>query len=273
MDVLSSEAMKTAYDLGAALAPAIDTPNGGKAIVVPGNYKLEQIAPLELPLTRIRQSVTLFDTPSFVAYVNRFKTDNTRIFAEPGFIADGGKAIITAVFDYHGGPATPDRLGHKAIYRPRYSDEWTVWSPVQKLAQVAFAEFVEENRADITEPSAAQMLDLIRTFKATRKIDYDSVVYNANGDVTLGYSEKSEASGAKGTTTVMPEKVKIGIPVYFRGPKYAIEIFIRYRVNPGAVVFELKPDRVDIIENAAFTELCTDIGKEVGIDPYLGRVG
>ena len=65
----------------------------------------------------------------------------------------------------------------------------------------------------------------------------------------------------------------LGIPVYFRGTMYAVPVFVRYRVGNGAVEFQLKLDRADVIEDAAFAELTTEIASACGIEVYLGRRG
>lgn len=260
--------LQTALAAGAAKAPSHDAPDGGKIIIVPKDYRAERVAPLEPPLTRIHQAVTLHDRDSFVAYVNRYKSEATRIFAEPGFLA-GGVAKVVAVLDYHV-PGKPDYSAHVATYAPRYSDQWQRWQKAcaQPLRQAEFAEFVEEVRADIVEPDAARLLDIVRTFKASKKVDFDSVVYQPNGDVKLAYDEKTEQKGSSG---VLPEQMKLGIPVYFRGSAYAVPVLVRYRVGNGAVAFSLKIDRADIIEDTAFSELTKMINEATLIDCYLGR--
>lgn len=261
--------LNDALAAGAQRAPTHETPDGGMAIVVPPNYRVEKLPPLDAPLTRIRQQVLMHDRDSFVEYVNRFKTPATQIFAESGFIASGGKASISAALDYHE-PAKADYLAHNAIYQPRYSEQWARWMAAcgQAMKQAEFAEFIEEVRNDIVEPSAAQLYDIVRAFKASKKVEFDSVSYQANGDVRLVYDERTEQKGQSG---ILPEKMTIGLPVYFRGTPYQIEVFVRYKVGNGGVMFALKIDRADVIEDEAFSELTSAISSATGIKPYLGR--
>lgn len=263
-----SETLQTALNAIAARAPSHATPDGGFLVVVPDGYTTERVAPIEPPLPRIKQAVSLHDRDSFVSYVERYKSEATRLFAEPGFLANGS-AHVVAVFDYHL-PNAPDRCQHTATYTPRYSDQWKRWQSacVKPMAQAEFAEFIEEVRADIAEPEAAKLLDIVRTFKASKRVEFDSVTYQANGDVTLSYDEKTQQRGVSGA---LPEKMKLGIPVYFRGAVYAVPVFIRYRVATGAVHFQLKMDRADIIEDAAFNALTAEIKDTLAVDVYLGR--
>lgn len=253
----------------AAKAPSHATPDGGSIIIVPEGYKAEKVPPLERPLPRIVQNVTLHDRDSFVSYVNRFKAgQSTQIFAEPGFLANG-QARIVAVIDYHLN-SQADYGVHTATYAPRFSDQWTRWQNACKapLKQAEFAEFVEEVRSDIVDPDAAKLLDIVRTFKASKRVDFDSVVYQPNGDVKLGYEERTEQKGSSGA---LPEQMSLGIPVYFRGSPYKVPVLVRYRVGGGGVQFALKIDRSDVIEDTAFAELTSAVKEATGIDVYLGR--
>lgn len=270
MTEVTSDAVKTAYEIGLRGAKAIQRPDGGLTVIAPRDTNPIQIEPLEKPLARIRQAPTFHDSESFVAYVNAFKTDRTRLFGEPGALAQDNAAVVRAYFDYHKAPAEADRLAHAATFKPRYSDQWDRWVKVceRALKQAEFAEFIEECRADIVEPSAAQLLDVVRTFKAGKRVEFDSLVYQPNGSVMLAYDEKTEQ---KGTSGALPEKMTLGIPVYFRGTVYSVPVFVRYRLSGGAVMFQLKLDREDIIEDAAFAELTKSISEQTTIGVFMGR--
>ena len=264
----TAETLERALSIAMSRAPSHDTPDGGKLVIIPKGYQVENVSPLEKPLPRIVQSVTFHDRDSFVSYVNRYKSSATRLFAAPGFLDSGG-AVVTAIIDYHEAD-TPAYGVHVATYRPRYSEQWKTWERAASapMRQAEFAEFIEENRADVSAPEAAVLLDIIRTFKASRKIEFDSVVYQPNGDVKLAYEDKTQQG-----TSVLPEKMQLGIPVYFRGTRYAVPVFIRYKVGSGVVQFQLKLDRPDVIEDEAFSELTSDISDKTGIEVYLGRRG
>lgn len=271
MSLDNAEAVNALVNIGRQGAPKLETAAGGHVIVLPHDARVHELPPLEQPLPRIRQHVTLHDRESFVAYVNRYKSDKTRLFAEAGFLASSGKAAISAALDYHL-PDKPEYVAHLATYTPRYSEQWLRWvrACAEPMKQAEFAEFIEECRADIRDPSAAQLLDIVRTFKANKKVEFDSLTYQPNGSVKLVYDERNQQTGSSGE---LPEKMTLGIPVYFRGTVYAVPVFVRYRVGQGAVAFQLKLDRSDVIEDEAFGELTDAIAKETEIGVYLGRRG
>lgn len=264
---MDNNTLETALQVVASRAPSHDLPDGGKLVVIPQGYRAERVDPA-MP-ARIKQAVTLHDLDSFITYVNRFKSGATQVFAEPGFLA-GGQAKVVAVLDYHE-PEKADHGQHVATYLPRYSEQWQRWQKACAAGlfkQAQFAEFVEEVRADIVDPDAARLLDIVRTFKASKRVEFDSVVYQPNGDVKLAYDERTEQKGSSG---VLPEQMTLGIPVYFRGTGYKVPVFVRYRVEGGAVGFGLKIDRADVIEDAAFGELTAAVKEQTAIGVYLGR--
>ena len=240
--------------------------DGRQLVVVPSGYEMAQIKPIDPALPEnIQQTVKVHDEASFLKYLALFKTPVTQIFAAPGFIANNFSPYFGAAIDYHG-PDTPMRNQHSLTYRPRYSEEWNLWMSTSNMNQEGFAEFIEENRQDVVEPKAAALLDLARNFRATRKVQYDKAFFEKNGNVKLTYSDETEAQGE----IVVPDMITIGIPVYFNGPKYSINLWVRYRVGNNTVSFSLKPDRKDVIEQHAFTEMADRIEETAAVPVYLG---
>lgn len=266
---LSPDTIDKIFEKGAANAPTIERPDGGKEVLLPDGYTAHTIPPLEKPLTRIRQGVSFYDCVSFVEYVNRFKNDNSRIFALPGHLSGDNKASLTAILDYHK-PGSPDHGAHVVRYIPKYSEPWKRWTTAPPMEQGDFAEFIEENRADIRSPEAAVLLDIVSKFKATKKVDYDSVMHQPNGDILIGWSEKTEVQGSR-TGVNVPTELVLGLPVFFKGDLYQLVMLMRYKLNNGKVAFRIKPDRHEYVEQAAFDEITKAIAEQTSITPYLGH--
>jgi uncharacterized protein YfdQ (DUF2303 family) len=261
----AKDLMTAAYTLGATADLTAELPGGRTALVIPEGAKLSIVEPLEPELTRIRQKAVFDDAVSFSAYVNLFKIETTRLFAK------GGE--IKAVIDYHNpntNPHDPSYCAHVATFAPALSDQWAAWCDAEPMTQVEFAEFVEERRADIIQPEAASLLDIVTRFRASKKTDYDSVVYQPNGDVTVAYSEKTDSAGKPGVP--VPTELRLGIPVYFRGRPYEVPVLMRYRLNDGKLTFVVKVDRRRLIEDAAFEDVITNVAAETGIEVYRGRL-
>lgn len=281
-ETITNDALKTALEQGARAAAAIDMPNGGKAVLVPTGYQVHEFESVAEPTRvrpppdRIEQSVILHDADGFVAYVNTFKSAHTRLFAEPGFLSETKQARIIALLDYHAPGSKGDLCTHVAAFTLRYSEQWKRWHAAcrEALTQEAFADFVEENMADIREPSAASLLDVINNFKAVRKVAYSSVKARVSGSFTIGHEDATEMQGQ----VTLPEKFKLGIPVFFRGTLFGVGVWLRYRVGgQGGVKFQLQLDRPDVIEDEAFSHIVARVGSAegefggVGIPVLLGR--
>ena len=127
---------------------------------------------------RRRGDATALDLPSFIAHVNRFKTDNSAVFANN---AKTGPSL-TAVLDYHhavntGADTDPDlealpQFGrHKTKYAFPLSPEWQAWNKQNgaPMEQTDFAAFIEERILDIL-PAPTFAGDLSEPDKALKRL-------------------------------------------------------------------------------------------------------
>ena len=118
--------------------------------IIPDNHharNLEEYLPAPV---RIRERRSLLDVQSFIDYYRRFETDETVIFA-----SHHEKCEISAVFDYHGDSNTPAWSDHRAYYTCPRTNEWKAWWNINDtwLKQMDFAEFIENQLADVREPT------------------------------------------------------------------------------------------------------------------------
>jgi uncharacterized protein YfdQ (DUF2303 family) len=236
---MNQEFNHTAMDAGAALTVPryVGTPGTGHPYaILPEGYRAESLAGmLGAPLRR-KGTTDLLDEASFIAYVNDEKTEGmTRIFgvkATPRFVA---------VFNDEG------HSDHTAKWTCPLSREWKAWMESNKkpFGQTAFAQFLETRRLDISEPSAADMLEIAQSIEATSAGSFASKINRTNGNLVFGYTENTNATAGGGRLEV-PEKFTIAIPVFDGGEKWKIDAFLRYRIKDGelALWFELdNPER------------------------------
>lgn len=267
---MTTDCCKPDEIVGAALAAGrlevtklFEMPDGGHVLLKPAGFETVKIAPLSRKLERIEASVRLDEQGSFVEYVNRFKGPATTIFAD----AVTGPLSVKAVLDYHE-PETPRYAHHIAVYAPVYAEEWRTWTAVKTMKQAEFAEFIEENRDDIRMPSAASLLEIVTKFRATKKQDYDSVVYQPDGSAMIAWSDKVEGAGKPGVP--VPTELTLGIPVFFKGASYEVPVFLRYRIIEGVLLFTLKLDRVKLIEQHAIDKVVAEIAGATEVPMLYG---
>lgn len=269
MSEISAEAIQEIQKLSIAADAPFDMPAGGHAVLVPAGYQVREFKPIDPPLTHVKQKVRLDDAPSFIAYVGRYKTPNTQLFAE----LDAGS--VTAVIDYHQAPqsngeSVPLYGAHAATYRAKLAEEWARWTQIdnQKISQAQLAEFLEENAENIVEPEAASVLEVARNLKMRKRVKFESGLSLKDGTIQLEYREEVEGAGKE--QMAVPDHLIIGVPVYFGGEGFRLKVMMRYRIEEGVLHFMLKIHRREFAVQAAFAQVVKEIAEGVGIAPFYG---
>ena len=153
-------------EAGAIAAPAakasgahvVKTNDDREFLIVPSGFSEKEVSDaygLKLAKPKyIKQTVTIETADSLVDYVNRFKGEDTMLFAEIS------ANRIVALIDYHGSseagsipPGWPGaaHVAHRAKMELPFSEEWALWSRTsgRLMPQLEFARFIEENAADL----------------------------------------------------------------------------------------------------------------------------
>lgn len=179
----------------------------------------------------------------FVSYVNQFKHPSTKIYSMAA-----EDARVEARIDDHCAPEEGDDCSwvrHKAVFGCPTTPEWKAWQSMdrQRCNQVEFAEFLENNLGDITEPVAADLMTAVLEFQDSSRVEFKSHARLADGRVQFTYAEKDEGGEIK-----FPDRLEIGVPVFEgMGFRYKVSARIRYRMREGnlSIWYELhKPDHV-----------------------------
>lgn len=236
-------------DLNASIETLISTgqkigqPIGTEAVhfaVIPTGTQLVSLAsyqfPHGMPPERIAAAPAFQDAGSFCVYVNSYKDARTRIFA------DAQKNSFTAVLDYHGtGEAKPEFLSHKATLSLKFSEEWALWFGYHDklIPQATFAEFLEDNRADIIRPDSATMLEIAKELQANSEVNFQSKINTVNGSAVLKFEETINAKVGTGQIQC-PEIFAIKIPVFYGEDPVEISARLRFRISDSKLKFQYK---------------------------------
>lgn len=237
--------------------------------IVPKDYRLEDISKSveKSQLTPRRQSGTaqLKDLASLIQYcVDQDMGLVGYIYADP----DSRKC--TAVFnDQRGGMGWRD---FRAEFKAEYTPEFQKWltKDRQQFGQTEFAEFIEDNMADITEPAASAMLEMATTIQAKTDINFSSAKRLQNGQVQLGYTESIDArAGANGAMEI-PKEFALGLRIFKNGDGYKLKARLKYRLNSGSVKFWYEFDRVERAIEDAFGGYVATLREKSGYQVLLG---
>jgi uncharacterized protein YfdQ (DUF2303 family) len=230
---------------------------------------MDEQYPHGLPPDRIVASSLMQDAKSFCSYVNSFKDHRTRIFA------DAQRSSFLAVLDYHPADAgAPQFLSHRCALNLKPSEEWSIWQGKHDklIPQAEFAEFLEDNRADILKPDAATMLEIAKDLQAHSEVNFASKINSHNGATTLSYDEQIKASVSTGQVTI-PETFTIHIPIFFGENPIDVHARLRFRISSGKLSFQYKLHRPAEVLLRAFEEVRKGIAAAADLEILLGTIG
>lgn len=252
--------------------PALSTPAGG------GAWKTEFLEHMLPTPKRMRGTIRVHESASFIDVVKRYGSlAACNLYLNVDYAAQ--KVEATAIFNDHA-----DGLGiagwrdHRAVFAPRFSEEWRRWTASNRkpMEQVAFAHFIEENIGDIAAPAGtslptgADMLAFVSQLEETRKVKYGSGVNLQNGMVQIEFIEDGDA-GQKGLLDLFRE-FGIGLRPFFGGDAYQVRAYLRYRIdrNTGAIAFWYELQRADRVLEDACREAVESIRSATGMPIIYG---
>lgn len=267
-DVLQLSAVLTALATASAAPVDID---GHHFVMVPPNYTAknitEEVEKAQDHPNRKRGTVQLKDIASLLTYAKDQCASDTGYF-----YADTDTRTVTAVFNDHRDLIMPGWRDHKASYKAEYTPEFKKWMDKNGTAmtQTEFAEFVEDNFADITEPAAQHMLDMATTIQAKTDINFGSAKRLDNGQVQLQYTETIDArAGANGALSI-PKEFTLGLRIFKNGGGYKLKARLKYRLNAGAIKFWYELDRPERSIEDAFGGYVEVLTEQSGYQVLLG---
>ncbi len=269
-----AEAIAQMAKEAAARVQIFPSEDGREFVLYPKDYALQDIShpnaqKAVLPET-VFQRAEIQTAASLIAYVNRYKTDATAIFAD--VLCD----CISGVLDYHGAAeggavASPNYAAHRGVYGLARSQEWKTWTEIdgRLMDQIAFARFLEENGADIYAPSGADVLEACRDLQAVRKVNFKRAVRTASGNESFSYSDETEARTAG--EIELPTKFELRIPVYFGEPPVSLFAFLRWHLDDGVLKLGVKLHRAEYVRQAAFLAIVDKIATATGVATFIGK--
>lgn len=209
--------------------------------------------------------MTLLTPESFAQAILDHRDERTQVFAD----ASGWR--IDAVFDFlQGGGDEKRAMGWgqlKAELMFEESRKLREWRRVTEYRdQVEFAEFLEDHRDDVREPSGQELLELVSDLEATSTGSFKGKVNLDNGNVSLAYQDEAE------TSVAIPKELELGIPLFEHGEKYKLKARLRYRIHAGAVKFRLLFTNLEDAKEQEFERIVQEISEKAGQPIYRGSL-
>ena len=245
---------------------------------------------------------------SLIDWANRFKSDNSVLYANP----DQTQPTLTCIADYHAaGPVSIDPAGdptashcaHRAVYDFPLSKEWKTWMQVsgQPLEKDDMGEFIEANAKDVLDPTPAlialddkgkiepwesrliqtarqmegrdcqlvQLLQMSRQFQVYETSDLTVTSNRDTGETSIQFLD--EHKGKDGQPIKIPNLIIIAIPVFEGGAPYRMPVRFRYRKMGGAIRFILTPYNPQRAFDDAFDMAVDQAKDQTGLPIFKGK--
>lgn len=204
----------------------VSTPGGYTTIDLTGDQYREYPR-------RKRGTVATVDVASFAAYHAKHADEGAEVFA------DLDAATVTAVLDAHtAGQARWQE--HRLVLAMRKTQQWITWTSQNRvlMSQADFAEFLEDNAADIAPDgpvTAAELLEIAQEFQAHTKVNFSSGRRLQSGQTQFTYTEQIDATAGERGTLAIPSEFELGIRPFEDCDGYRIRARFRYRLADGAL--------------------------------------
>jgi uncharacterized protein YfdQ (DUF2303 family) len=226
-----------------------DTECRGQFAALPEGYTVASLEAYQDAPNRHRADHRFVAVASLAEYLTRFATDATMI------CADYTAAKIMAVIDGDD-PDVASHKEHKARFEAQQSDKVRAWLNIcgKPLSQVAFGLFLEDRAVDVVVPEAADVMEMVMKFDATKKVTFKSSTRLHDGSRQFQYVDDNEA--VRGGV-VLPDHFVIFAPVYRGMEPQQVKFMLRYRIEDGALRFQVEMHDKDEVLRTAF-DRCVD---------------
>ncbi|MEM9134264.1 MAG: DUF2303 family protein [Actinomycetota bacterium] len=213
--------------------------------VVPPGWSIQTVDLIEYGIGNPRIKTggpIVYDAQSLIDY-EAAQDEQARLYAE---VSTG---VITAVFDDHD-LGIPGRRAHKATYKLRPTAEWRTLTELdgEFCGAQKFAEIIEDLQHIIGSPSTADLLDLVRKFKASKVAQLTEHHDDKSGDRVFRYETETQISDE----LIAPDAFTFVLPVYHGQEDRKVDARFRYRAGSGGVQFGLRLVQRELVLEAAF---------------------
>lgn len=255
----------------ALAASAVQEIDGTTHLVLPQEYKhIDLTAAIEKAGAEPRRKtgvVQLGDLASFNAFVGDQGTpESTYIYADPD-----ARTLTAVLNDHEGGGGPAGWRDQRAVYTAELSREFATWMKGNKqpMEQESFAIFLEDNIADVCEPSGETLLAIALTLQAKTEVNFSSARRLDNGQVQFTYTENIEARAGTGLVEI-PREFTIGLRLFKNGEGYKVRARLKYRLSAGKAKFWYELDRPENAIEDAFQEYVSH-ARENGFTILIGK--
>jgi len=207
------EGMRTVFDVVEAMSEG----EGGTKLVIERRALNPEPATEGTRKESAARAHTFFAAAGFIAYLKRYGSKNTVVFA------DSDSRQIQAVID-------EEAKGQREVVtlRPQTHPRWEPWRSLlgRKLSLDDFRELITENRKAITAPDGRGLILAMRQIRMSTEVQLQSGVMRGDAAAVNGIIIRSKVTGggADSDTLALPESITVRSAVLVDEPEQDIEM-------------------------------------------------
>jgi uncharacterized protein YfdQ (DUF2303 family) len=233
----------------AAVAPQFKQYEDGSTYAVFNDGRVQPIM-LDAPRRKTGE-MQVGDLASLIAYVQKHKEAGTLILV--GW--DGPRLYARATIDHHESIDAGWR-NHACVAKVPPSPAWVAWLEKDRadMGQAEFATWLEDHLVNVVEPTAADMLETVKTLEATQGASFRGAVRLHNGDRAIHYQQTTEAKAGETGQLVIPRQMVLRMPLILGGPVREFTARFKYRVVPGGVALRYEIEQLQELKQQTLDE-------------------
>lgn len=220
-----------------------------------------------------RAELAVLDIDSLAKYIADFNDGRTKVFCN--------ESQFKAIINYHDND--PQNCDHRVTMSLEQSPQFMKWlNPqlaTQGMDQVSFVEFLDLSQADIVQPTAASIIELLKDLHGSTNAEFHNSFDLESGAAKINFNKTVNVRGGNPKTEVeslaIPRKLTIKIPVYLYDSPTTVEFNLRFRVRAGNLTFLLSPivDADTLLRTAFLRQVATLQEREElqGVSVVLGH--
>ena len=235
----------------------------GSFVALPTGFEIASLEELQENPNRTRLNHVFRDTRSLAHYADLFFDPEQSLAIS--YPAD--RKIV--LFIDHDTPDIARHRDHQATFEAIFTAEYAAWRGLSSrlIDQKSAGEFLEDRAADVVEPDAAAIMDMVMTFDALKKVTFRQSTRLHDGQRQFTYQEENEARG----NVTLPEQITLLLQVFDGQDPQRIKVRVRYRIDDGSLKFGFNIADMQALEDEAFRK-CEDAletDTKVSIGPIL----
>ncbi|WNM68800.1 hypothetical protein SEA_SOOS_70 [Gordonia phage Soos] len=179
-------------------------------------------------------------------------------------VMDSG--VITLIYDDHTS-TKPGNRSDRLTLKLQSDEDWRAWHNLSGKAvpQEQLGDYLEDLAHTIVQPSAAEMLEVVDSIRASTKGEFESKIERSSGSVKIGYSQDTTAKAGRKGQLEVPSEILLRLrPWEGHNTFYDVPAHFRFRVRDGELSLSIKLKPTRQILRRAWADLTDQIEKETG---------